>query len=387
MASYPRLLQPPRSSFFLFGPRGSGKSTWLSQNFARSATFDLLDEELFQQFLREPSAFGRALTRLEKGQWVVVDEIQRLPPLLNEVHRAIESKKLRFALCGSSARKLRRAGVNLLAGRALQMHMHPFVPEEMGKDFDIDTALEFGSLPVVLGSSDRPRALSSYAQLYLREEVQAEALVRNLAGFSRFLTVTGVCHGQVLNLSNVARDSGVARMTVDTYLSVLEDTLLAYRLPAFETKLRVRERQHPKLYFVDPGIARAVRQDVGPPGSEQKGHLFEGFVGGLLRAYMDYRELGTALAYWSPAGTLQTEVDFVVSRGPECIAIEAKSARTLAVRDFAGLRAFAKQPGLRRRIVVHTGRLSGRTEDGIDTLTIADFAAELAAGTLWSRPR
>ena len=185
----------------------------------------------------------------------------------------IEERRLKFALLGSSARKLEAAGVNLLAGRALHRTMHPLTPAELGDDFDLDSALEWGTIPLVWVSDERREVLGSYVQLYLREEIRAEALVRNLPGFARFLPIAALCHGQVVNISGLARDCGVARTTVQGYLDILEDTLLAFRLPAFEARLRVRERRHPKLYWVDPGLVRAVKRQRGPVAPEERGAL------------------------------------------------------------------------------------------------------------------
>ena len=202
---------------------------------------DLLDEGLYQALLTDPSLFASRLRAVKPGHWIWVDEVQRLPNLLNEVHRFIEDRRQRFILTGSSARKLRRTGVNLLAGRALTQTMYPLLPEELGRDFDLDAVLRFGSLAIVWDSDSRREVLEAYVQTYLKEEIQAEALARNLAGFSRFLPVAALFHGQTLNASALARDAGVSRMTVSGYLDILEDTLLAFRLPAYEGKLRVRE--------------------------------------------------------------------------------------------------------------------------------------------------
>jgi len=249
----PRILEQPKGSFFLFGPRGVGKSTWLRGAFPGAHRVDLLDEALYQSYLVDVAGFAGELRDLPRGSLVVVDEVQRLPMLLNEVHRHLEDRGLRFVLCGSSARKLKTAGTNLLAGRAARRYVHPFLPEELGSSFDLDTALRNGTLPVIWMAEDRGEALEAYAQLYLKEEVQAEALVRNLPGFPRFLPVAALFHGQVANVSGIARDAGAARTTVAAYLEILEDTLLAFRLPAYEIRLRVRERRHPKLYWADPG--------------------------------------------------------------------------------------------------------------------------------------
>ena len=315
----PRALQPPRQSFFLFGPRGCGKSTWVKQRFPGALRLDLLDEALFHELLTRPGALGDRLRTLKPRTWVWIDEVQRLPALLNEVHRAIEEQGLRFVLSGSSARKLRRTGVNLLGGRALRNNLHAFVPSELEGRFSLEAALRVGLLPVVLSSSRPEDTLRSYVLSYLREEIQAEALVRDLGGFARFLPVAALLHGQVVNVSSISRDAGAARTTVDGYLEVLEDTLLAFRLPGFEAKLRVRERKHPKLYWVDPGLARAAKEHLGPVAPEERGPLFEGLVAGCLRAWNDYRGLYDELTYWSATENHGLEVDFLLRRGREYV--------------------------------------------------------------------
>jgi predicted AAA+ superfamily ATPase len=383
----PRLLAPPSGSFFLFGPRGTGKSTWLRQTFPRAHRIDLLDEALYQSYLIDPGSFAREIATLPPASLVVVDEVQRIPGLLNEVHRHIEDRGLRFVLCGSSARKLKTAGTNLLAGRAVRRHLHGFVPEELGRGFELDAALQHGTLPVVWSAPDRGEALAAYAQLYLKEEVQAEALVRNLAGFARFLPVAALFHGQVVNVAGVARDAGAARTTVNGYLEVLEDTLLAFRLPAFEARLRVREQSHPKLYWADPGLPRAMKRHLGPPGPEEKGPLFEGWVASLLRAYRDYRGLFEDWGYWAPGKGASLEVDFVLRRGEEIVALEVRAGRKVFEADLKGLRAVAQLPGLRRRVVVYRGERPQRTADGIDLLPVAAFLAELEGSSLFPAAR
>lgn len=261
--------------------------------------------------------------------------------------------------------------------------MHPFVPEELGDEFDLDQVLRFGSLPVVWRAADRKDALLAYAQMYIREEIQAEALVRALPGFLRMLPIAALLHGQVMNVAGVARDAGVARNTVVGYLEILRDTLVAYELPAFESRLRVRERRHPKLYWVDPGIPRALRRQLGPVTTEERGPLFEGFVAGVLRAYADYGDLFDEWAYWATTG--QVEVDFVIRRGDTFVAIEAKSATVVHARDLVGLRAIAELPGVVRRIVVHRGTRRQTTEDGIEILPVRAWLDEIEQTRLWPR--
>ena len=380
---YPRALSPPKGSFFLFGPRGTGKSTWLRGAFPQAHRIDLLDEGLYQSYLADASGFAGHLRALDPGSTVVVDEVQRLPALLNEVHRHIEDRKLRFVLCGSSARKLKTAGTNLLAGRAVRRYLHPFVPEELGKDFNLDEALRFGTLPVVWTAPDRAEALAAYAQLYLKEEIQAEALVRNLPGFARFLPVAALFHAEVVNVAGMARDAGTARATVADYLEILEDTLLAFRLPAFEARLRVRERRHPKLYWADAGLPRAMKRQLGPPTAEERGHLFEGWVASLLRAYRDYRGLFDDWGYWAAGKGSSVEVDFVLRQSGDLVAVEVRAGQKVFEADLRGLRAMAELPGVRRRLVVFRGERRQKTADGIEILPAASFHAELALGTLF----
>lgn len=380
-----RIFKAPKQSFFLLGPRGTGKSTWLRFHFPKAHVIDLLSEETYQRLLANPGHFAGELRSVPAGRWVIVDEVQRLPNLLNEVHRFIEQKKLQFVLCGSSARKLKRAGVNLLAGRALHRSMHPFVPEELGDQFDLEEALQFGLLPIVWDSNAKSETLQAYAQLYLKEEIQAEALVRNLPGFARFLPLAALFHGQAINVSNIARDAGVARTTAIGYLDILEETLLCFRLPAFEAGLRVRERRLPKWYWCDPGLARVMKRTTTPLAPEERGPLFEGMVAQLIRAYKEYRSICDDLYYWAPSGRSLIEVDFLLLRGKDIVAVEAKSGALFRNDWCRGLRAVAQLKGLKRRIVVYPEGPSMKTPDGIEVLPFRLFAEELASNVLWKK--
>ena len=382
MRAYPRLTARPRQSFFLFGPRGVGKSSWARQQLGDAHRIDLLDEALYQSLLADPSLFAAELNTLPRGGWVVVDEVQRLPSLLNEVHRFIEERKLRFALLGSSARKLKTAGTNLLAGRALRKQMFPLTPEELGADMDLEVVLRYGSIPLVWQSSDRRATLEAYVQTYLKEEVKAEAIVRNLPGFVRFLPVAALFHGQVVNVAGIARDAGAARMTVDGYLEILEDTLLASRLPAYEARLRARERKHPKLYWIDPGLVRAVKKQLGPLALEERGHLLEGWVFMLLRCYAEEKGLFDDVFYWAPTQARQLEVDFLLRRGRELLAIEVKSSRRFHPSLLSGLTAISELPNVVRRILVSGGSRSLRTS-GVEVWPLERFLAALESGRLW----
>ena len=227
---YTRLTRVPDRSFFLFGPRGVGKSTWARSALPDALRLDLLDEALFIDLLGDPSLFRDLVSGHRRDEWVVIDEVQRIPGLLNEVHRLIEERGVRFALLGSSARKLKTAGSNLLAGRAIHMEMYPLTAAELGEDFNLDDALRYGTIPLVWAANDRREVLGSYTHLYLREEIRAEAAVRNLSGFVRFLPLAALMHAQTVNSASLARDAGIARSTVSGYLEILEDTLLITRL-------------------------------------------------------------------------------------------------------------------------------------------------------------
>jgi predicted AAA+ superfamily ATPase len=378
-----RLYELPARSFFLFGLRGVGKSTWIRQRLPDAYRFDLLDEALYQSLLAEPGLFAGELRRLEPGSWVVVDEVQRLPGLLNEAHRFIEERGLRFALLGSSARKLRASGVNLLAGRALWREMFPLTPEELADDFDLERTLEIGSLPLVLDSEVPVETLRAYVQLYLREEIKGEALVRNLPGFARFLPIAALFHGQAVNVAGLARDAGVARTTVHGYLEILEDTLLATRLPAYEARLRVRERKRPKLYWVDPGVVRAVKRAHGPATPDEVGSLLEGWILTLLRVYMAERELGDEIFYWASGEAARVEVDFLLRRGGDLCALEVKASRRFHRQHLTGLRAIGELPEVRRRVLVYRGDRPMRTEDGIDVWPVPTLLEALEGDALW----
>ena len=379
---YTRLARVPEQSFFLLGMRGVGKSTWVRQALPGALRLDLLDETLFADLLADPSLFRHLLLGVRPGEWVVVDEVQRIPSLLNGVHQMIEERGLRFALLGSSARKLKTAGTNLLAGRALRKAMHPLTPAELGDDFNLDDALRYGTIPLVCTAPDPTETLQSYTQLYLREEIRAEAAVRNLGGFVRFLPVAAVMHAQTVNAASIARDAGIARTTVNGYLEILEDTLLAVQLPAFEARLRVRERRRPKLYWADPGLARAVKRQLGPVAAEERGALLEGWVLGLLRAHNEHQRVYDDIGYWA-ATESAVEVDFVLARDREYLAIEVKAGERYNTAMLKGLRAVADLPGLARRVLVYRGQRAFRTEDGIDVWPLESLHSALRDDQLW----
>lgn len=378
MSTYSRVFSAPTQSFFLLGARGTGKSTFLKEQFEDATFIDLLSEKRYQRYLSNPGDFFDELSMLPPGSWVVVDEVQRLPQLLNEVHRLIENQKLQFVLSGSSARKLRRAGVNLLAGRALKCHMYPLLPTELGKDFDLKRVLQYGSIAIVWSAKNPTNTLEAYVETYVKEEIQAEGLVRNLPSFSRFLPIASLLHGQIINIASVARDAGISRAYVDDYITLLEDTLLGFRLPAFEAGLRVKERSKPKFYWIDPGLVQSINKRLDWNEQPRLGHLFEGWIVQTVRACVDYGGLADSLSYWSSSQSKRTEVDLLVHQGKDIIAIEIKYSPKVNRQDLAGLHAFSLK-NVRRKIVVHTGDTSKQME-GIDILNVHDFIDTLQKG-------
>jgi len=380
---YRRLTAAPKGSFFLFGLRGVGKSTWTREAFPDAAFIDLLDESRYHALLADPGLLALELRDLPRQKVVVLDEVQRVPALLNEVHRSIEGARRRFVMLGSSARRLKTRDTNLLAGRATVRTMYPLVPSELGKDFQLERVLRFGSIPLVWQADDPKSTLEAYTQLYIREEVRAEALVRNLPAFLRFLPVAALFHGQAINIAGLARDAATARTTIEGYLGILQDTLLVTLLPAFEARLRVRERQHPKLYWVDPGVVRAAKRQLGPVGAEERGSLLEGWLLTVLRAHNEGSELFEEISYWAPAQARQTEVDFLLRRGRDHLALEIKAQTRFSTPQLSGLRGIADLARLVRRLLVYLGDRRLKTEDGIEVWPLEVLLAALANDTLW----
>jgi predicted AAA+ superfamily ATPase len=380
---YPRILTPPKGSFYLFGLRGAGKSTWTRREFPDAYFVDLLDESRYQTLTANPGEFSLELQALPRQRTVVIDEVQRIPALLNLVHRSIEAERRRFVLLGSSARRLKTPTTNLLAGRATTRTMYPLLPKELADDFDLERILRFGSVPLIWQADDARATLEAYVQLYVREEIRAEALVRNLPGFLRFLPVAALFHGQVINIAGLARDAATARSTVEGYLGILQDTLLVTLLPAFEAKLRVRERQHPKLYWVDPGVVRAAKRQLGAVTAEERGALFEGWILTVLRAHNEVSELYEEISYWAPLQARETEVDFLLRRGQEFLAIEIKAQSRFSTKQLAGLKAIGDLPKITRRILVYTGDRRLKTGEGIEVWPLQSFLSAIADGELW----
>lgn len=340
METINRFLKAEKQSFFLLGPRGTGKSTFIKKAFPDALYLDLLLPDVFRSYNARPERLREAVHAQKGKTTIIVDEVQKAPQLLEVVHSLIEEKKgYRFVLTGSSARKLRRAGVNLLAGRALMRYMHPFMAAELGDRFDLTGALKTGLIPLVMNSTNPGSALHAYVDLYLREEVQMEGLTRNIGNFSRFLEAVSYSHASLLNVSNVSRECEVERKVVEGYVGILEDLLLAYRIPVFTKRSKRATASHPKFYLFDAGIFMTLRPS-GPLDrpEEMHGAALEGLVAQHLRAWIDYRMPDCSLYYWrTSAGS---EVDFIVYGKNTFMAIEVKNASVVHPSDLRSLKAF-----------------------------------------------
>lgn len=379
-----RRLEIPERSFFLFGPRATGKTTWLRQRLPDARWYNLLLESELVRLVRDVDRFLAEVQALPPASWVVVDEVQKLPMLLDSVHELLSRRlPLRFALTGSSTRKLRRGQANLLAGRAVTRRFFPLVAAEFGFAFSVDDVLSYGCLPQVREQkSPRTRIdlLDAYAQTYLAEEIRAEALVKNLVSFARFLEVAALMNGQVTNVSAIARDAGVARPTVQGYFDVLVDTLVATWLPAFRPRARVKEVAHPKFYFFDTGVVRSLSGRLREPLERaERGPLLETYILHELRAYLNDSGCGGDLSYWrTPSGS---EVDFVWTRGKRCVALEVKATERWRAEDARALKEFAQDRGTTRPVAVYLG--DALLRDGqIDVFPLPDFLKRLSGGEI-----
>ena len=336
---YSRLLSiSGKKSIFLFGPRGTGKTTWVKQTYPNALYFDLLETDVYKRFLARP---GRLEQYIPKGfdDYVVIDEVQRVPELLNEVHRLIENKKIKFILTGSSPRKLRRGGRNLLAGRALLHYMHPLTAMEMGANFQWEKALVQGMLPRAQ-EADFQDYLQSYVRIYLDQEIQQEGLTRRLDDFGRFLEVASFSQGQVLNMSNVAREAEIKRMTVKGYFQILQDLLIGYMLPPFTKRAKRRLVNHPKFYYFDPGVFRAIRP-MGPYDRPEElgGVCLETLVFQQMLTINELLQLRYKLYYFRTASGV--EVDFVLYGERGIVGVEVKLSDHFNDTMIRGLKNFA----------------------------------------------
>ncbi len=380
MTSVSRFFKPSPGSFFLFGPRGTGKSTWLKKHFCDAVCLDLLDRETYRIYAARPERLRDLVEAQPEPKHIVLDEVQKIPELLDVVHQQMEDHpQHRFILTGSSARKLKRSGVDLLAGRAVETTMHPFMAAELGDVFDLDTALQRGLVPVVCSATVPSKTLAAYVGLYLEQEVKAEAMVRDVGSFARFLEAISFSHASVLNLTEVARECQVNRNTVQGYVEVLEDLLLAFRVPVFSRRARRLLVAHPKFFFFDAGVFRSVRPS-GPldSPSEMAGPALEGLVAQHLRAWIAYGNMDrTEIYYWRTKSG--TEVDFVVYGESAFFAVEVKNSQNVYRRDVKSLMAFKDDYPEAQVVLLYRGK-ERLMVDGVLCVPCAQFLMQLVPG-------
>lgn len=376
MSFVPRLINTGKDHFFLLGPRGTGKTSWCAHEYPDALRVDLLNPAVLRRYSVAPEYLIELIEANANAKRIVIDEIQKLPVLLEVVHLLIERKLgHQFILTGSSARKLRRQGVNLLGGRATQKLMHPYMAVELGTRFRLTTALRQGMLPVVWGADDPLAVLDAYNALYLLEEVQMEGLARNVGAFARFLQAMSFSHAGVLNLTNVSREAQVSRKTVEGYLGILEDLMLAFRINVFTKRARRELATHPKFYFFDTGIFRANRP-AGPldAGTELDGAALEGLVAQHLHAWCTYSKGKHTLHYWQTRS--RSEVDFVLYGESGIHAIEVKNSKRIDSRDLTALKNFADDYPQSKRYLLYRGH-DRLKRDGILCMPCDDFLMTL----------
>ena len=377
-----RLPPSGKESFFLWGPRQTGKSTLLREQYPDARWLDLLKSDEYIYYSARPERLRQEIEAdgPQPEKQIVIDEVQRVPELLNEVHWLIENHRLKFALCGSSARKVRRGGANLLGGRAFRYVLHGLTALELGSGFDLDRLLNHGYLPRSYESNQPARVLDAYIADYLEEEIAAEGVVRQLPTFASFLDSASLSDGDSVNFANVARDCGVSAPTVRGYFEILEDTLLGTWLRAYRRRNKRRLAKAPKFYFADVGVVnRLARRGTVIAGSEQYGKAFENWVYHELSAYTSYYEVDAKLTYWRLASG--TEVDFLLD--DLSIAIEAKSSENISTQHLKGLRSIAVEyPEIPQRVVVCREKRARLTEDGILILPAERFVERLWNGDL-----
>lgn len=350
-----RFFNAPNSSFFLFGPRGTGKSTWISKHYKNALWIDFLDPESIRRYKSRPERLREVIDANKDKCVIVLDEIQRVPEVLTVVHSIIEKKENKqFILTGSSARKLKKAGVDLLAGRAVIRHMHPFMASELDGAFDLNKALRIGLLPLVLDSAIPKDVLAAYATTYLQEEVQAEGLVRNIGNFARFLEIVSFSHGSLLNVTNISKECEVERKTISSYISILEDLLLSFCVPIFTKRAKRKLSAHPKFYLFDSGVFHSLRPR-GPLDNqdEMNGAALEGLVAQHLRAFLAYSNREGKLYFWRTKNGV--EVDFVLY-GPDLfVAIEVKNATKVSSKDVNHLKSFIEDYPEAKPLLLYRG--------------------------------
>ncbi len=361
-----------KKSAFLLGPRQTGKTTLIRETLADCRCYNLLHTDVFLRLSQRPSLLREELR--PEDTIIVIDEVQKLPVLLDEVQALIEEQGIRFLLTGSSARRLFVRGVNLLGGRARMKTLHPFTRAELGAKFSLTSALETGLLPSIYFSDDPRADLEAYVGQYLREEIAAEAVVRNLPAFSRFLPVAGLSNGRLINYTNIANDAQVPRATVQEYFAILRDTLIGVDLPAWKHTVKRKPIATSKFYLFDIGVAHHLQQRRHlAPGTPEYGDAFEAYIHHELRTYCDYQG-PVSLHYWR--STSGFEVDFLLG---DRAAIEVKAKPIVSDQDLRGLKALKEEVSLRHAIVVSMER-SPRRVDGIEILPWQIFLDRLWSG-------
>lgn len=374
---YLKLDDAKTESVFLWGARQTGKSTLLNNLFPEAKYYDLLKADEFERLHRRPSLLREELLLSGESDLVIIDEVQKIPELLDEVHWLIANRNIRFILCGSSARKLKRSGANLLGGRAVRNVLYPFVSEEL-PDFDLIHAVNNGMLPRHYLIENPHKRLQAYIGDYLQEEIRAEALTRNLNSFSRFLEIAALTNGEIVNYNNIATDAGVSAPTVKEYFSILSETMLGYMIPAYAKTIKRRLIQSPKFYYFDVGIVNylAKRYEL-VPGSVDFGHAFEHLMIQELIAYLGYTDSPDTLSYWRT--TSGYEVDVIL--GDAKVAIEIKSSEEVQSRHLKGLKAFSEEHPGARLIIVSLDR-TPRVMNGVEVLPATDFLHKLWNGQI-----
>lgn len=373
---YLNLREELEMSLFLFGARQTGKSTLLHQSFPKAMYIDLLDSEVCRAYKNHPSRLYDQLINLPADSIVIIDEITEVPELLNEIHRLMFATSIRFIICASSARKLRRKGYNTLGGRAFPCYLYPLVSQEI-PNLDIDQAVTRGLLPAIYGSKIYRKHLASYIDVYLREEIKAEAIVRDLAAFERFLEVAAMTDGEIVNYSNIANDCNVKSVTIKEYFSILEDTLIGYMIPAYTKTTKRRVVQAPKFYYFDVGVANHLlhRHEL-VRGTQEYGHAFEHFVMQELIAYIGYTHHEHKLSYWHTY--TGQEVDAIIDNR---LAIEIKSCNDIQSKHLKGLKAFNEEQAGFRLMVVSLDPITRKNGD-IEIVYVKDFLQMLWNGEL-----
>jgi len=364
----PALLK--KKSYFLFGPRQTGKTFLIRHTMEDVRVYDLLDSTVYLSLSQNPGRLAQELTPGERV--VVIDEVQRLPVLLNEVHRLIEEHRVLFLLTGSSARKLRRGGVNLLGGRARTQYLHPLTYRELGNRFDMARAVERGLLPSIYFSDDPRADLEAYVGSYLQQEIVAEGATRNVPAFSRFLKVAALCNSRIVNFTNVAGDAQVPRTTVYEYFEILKDTLVIHEVPSWRKSKKRKPLASSKYYFFDVGVVAALQGREFRIGTPEFGEAFETVIFQELIAYRDYVS-GDSVEYWRTKSGF--EVDFILG---DHTAIEVKASKNISNQDLKSLRALSEENNLKRYLCVSQEERPRK----IEKVSVVPFKQFLAS--LWS---